>query len=107
MRGDVRDVNSLTNLNDYNIVYDGGTGHWEGTKTDANTTATTGYCHITPDWYNNHYYHWYPNYYPVTIQVDTTKKAFEIVKVLQDKKVIKLSTVKQFVELVDSILKIL
>lgn len=48
--------------------------------------------------------------YPVYIQErakDEGKKAFEIIKVLQDKKLIKLDKVSDFVEAMDTLIKIL
>jgi hypothetical protein len=64
-------------------------------------------------------YHWwmndyYPNVihtsYPVYLQersVDKGVKAYEIVKNLSDKKLVQLKTVKQFVDLMDVLIKML
>jgi hypothetical protein len=48
--------------------------------------------------------------YPVYIQErskDSGKQAFEIIKTLQDKKLMKLETVKDFIDAMDSLIKIL
>lgn len=54
--------------------------------------------------YNNWSY-WYQH--PQYITIDKTKQAFAIIKVLQNKKIIKLTTVKSFIDLVDEIIKVL
>lgn len=78
-----------------------------------NTTDTTwGYQDSISGnilWVNpsNYYYEWYPLPYPSYITIDKTKQAFEIVKLLKEKKLAKITTVKQFVELVDEIVKVL
>lgn len=63
------------------------------------------------DWWTNTYY---PQIiresYPVYIQhraEDKGKQAFEIIKHLQDKKLMRLDTVKDFVEAMDTLLKVL
>lgn len=48
---------------------------------------------------------WYPYYYHTNIVEDKTKKAFNITKKLMDLKIVKCNTVKQFVDMVDIILK--
>ncbi len=57
---------------------------------------------------------WYPGViqttYPVYIQersLDKGKQAFEIIKVLKDKKMAKLNTVSDFIDLMDALIKIL
>lgn len=57
---------------------------------------------------------WYPSIittsYPVYIQersLDKGKQAFEIIKVLKDKKMVKLDKVKDFINLMDALIKIL
>ncbi len=58
--------------------------------------------------------YWYPNVittsYPVYIQersLDKGKQAFEIIKVLKDKKMVKLDKVSDFIDLMDALIKIL
>ena len=48
--------------------------------------------------------------YPVYIQeksLDKGKKAYEIIKILKDKKLINIRTVNQFIDIMDSLIKIL
>jgi len=48
--------------------------------------------------------------YPVYVQekaVDSGKKAFEIIKMLNDKNLVNLKTVKDFIEIMDCLIKIL
>jgi len=71
---------------------------------DSTTTASVVFY---PDDYVD-YYRWM--YYPTVtgwITVDETKQAFTIVKMLMNKKLVKVTTVKQFIELVEEIVKIL
>ena len=63
------------------------------------------------NWWTEHYY---PSIiresYPVYIQdraQDKGKQAFEIIKHLQDKKLMKLDTVRDFIEAMDTLLKVL
>lgn len=58
--------------------------------------------------------HYYPKVihesYPVYIQersLDKGKKAFEIIKILKDKKLVQLRTVGNFIDLMDELIKIL
>jgi len=58
--------------------------------------------------------YWYPyvikESYPVYIQekaIDKGRKAFEIIKMLRDKKLLEVNTVKKFIELMDTLIKIL
>lgn len=57
------------------------------------------------DYYHNHHY---PTFYP-TVQIEESKvdKAFKILKILQEKKIINITKVKTFIELVDEIMKTL
>jgi len=50
-------------------------------------------------------YPWWPGYWPATYS-DFLSRAFRIVKMLMDKKAIKLASIEKFVELVDEISKI-
>jgi hypothetical protein len=55
-------------------------------------------------------YYWTPNtytYYWPSFQPDKTRQAFQIIQLLEEKKLIKLNSVKKFVALVDEIYKIL
>ena len=55
---------------------------------------------------NTVYYDWwYPYHYRTHEVKDDMKKAFNIAKNLMDKKLIKCNTVKQFIDLVDIIVK--
>lgn len=48
---------------------------------------------------------WHPYHYHTTVVEDKTKKAFNITKKLMDLKIVKCNTVKQFVDMVDMIIK--
>ena len=61
-------------------------------------------------WQNNYYPRVIRESYPVYIQEraqDKGKKAFEIIKILKDKKLVQLKTVGNFVDLMDELIKIL
>lgn len=61
-------------------------------------------------WQNNYYPNVIHTSYPVYIQErakDSGKHAFEIIKALQDKKLIKLDKVGDFIEAMDTLIKIL
>ena len=62
--------------------------------------------------------YWYREYYPQVIREsypiyikekakDKGKQAFEIIKILSDKKIIRLDTVKNFIDAMDALIKIL
>ncbi len=70
---------------------------WQVGKLDYNKY------HIT-DWWDHDYY---PRYYQHTVYEDKGEKAISIVKALMDSKTIQVKTVKQFVDLLDRIMKIL
>lgn len=59
-------------------------------------------------------YHYYPSVihesYPIYLQdrsKDKGKQAFEIIKMLKDKKIVKLDTVSNFIDAMDALIKIL
>jgi len=63
------------------------------------------------DYWQNCYYPQviYPSY-PVYVQeraIDKGQKAFEIIKMMNDKKLVNLKTVKDFIEIMDCLIKIL
>lgn len=61
-------------------------------------------------WQNNYYPQIIRESYPVYIQErtqDNGKKAFEIIKILKDKKLVQLKTVGDFIDLMDELIKIL
>jgi len=81
----------------------------------VNTTNTlsTGFTSGTSCW---HY--WQQEYYPYVIResypvylteraIDKGKQAFEIIKMLKDKRFIKLETVADFIDAMDALIKIL
>jgi len=51
-------------------------------------------------YYPNYYSYWWRN------EPNKTEQAFKITKVLLDKKLIKLNTIKQFIDLMDKLVKI-
>lgn len=63
------------------------------------------------DYYQNYYYPFViKESYPVYLQErsqDKGKQAFEIIKVLKDKKLVNLSKVENFIDLMDELIKIL
>jgi len=70
-------------------------------------TADLSCYHYWQDWY-------YPQVikesYPVYIQeraIDKGKQAFEIIKILKDKKLVNLNKVSDFIDLMDELIKIL
>ena len=73
------------------------------------TGETTG--GTTWDYWQNWYYPYIiKESYPIYIQekaIDKGAKAFEIIKILRDKKLLEIKTVKQFVDLMDALIKIL
>ena len=73
-----------------------------GTLELSNTGYTNG---LTIGGYYHDY--WWPYCYHTTIQKSTIEQAFKIVNVLFKKKLIKVNTVKSFVDLVDEIAKVL
>lgn len=84
----------------------GGWGDTSGTiKTNA--VHTLG----AYDFYQNHYYPYIvKESYPVYLQeraLDKGKQAFEIIKVLQDKKLMKMTTAKEFIDAMDLLIKTL
>ena len=96
---------TLDMLNNGTLSYDGGCTTFANIgNADAITTTDfqLGYCDYWP-YYQTYHYH-YP--YPITITPNKTETAFRVVKVLIDKKLTKIQTVKQLVELMDAIVKV-
>lgn len=62
-------------------------------------------------WWQDHYYpQVIKEAYPVYIQeksLDKGSKAYEIIKHLKDKKIVNINTAKQFIELMDALIKML
>ncbi len=76
-----------------------------GASADGVTHTNYMDCH---DWWHQYYYPaYYPGYYQSTIYIDKGQKAIELVKVLMDSDVIKVDTVKQYVDVLDKIIKII
>ena len=75
-------------------------GTWV-TGVGTGTTAT-----LTPDWYYERYFRPWNDYYVYPSSVDNTRKAFNVAKMLQEKKLINIRTIKQFTDLVDEIMKV-
>ncbi len=84
-----------------------------GTANYVVGSVTTGYNNTLSGWgwWTNEYYPYIiKESYPVYMQErakDTGKQAFEIIKALQDKKLIKLDKVSDFVTAMDLLIKIL
>ena len=75
------------------------------------TTSNITQSGTTWDYWQEYYYPYViKESYPIWIQeraVDKGAKAFEIIKILRDKKLVEVRTVKQFVDLMDTLIKIL
>lgn len=105
-------MSMLNNSIDYNSLNILQSDEMAGTTYADGTTAATGdYYPGCWDYWQNCYYPQiiYPSY-PVYIQErakDNGKKAFEIIKMLADKKMVKLDKVKDFIDLMDLLIKIL
>lgn len=80
-----------------------------------NTTGTTTFEWKPPRTCWDYWQDWYYPYivrksYPVYIRersYDNGKKAYEIVKILTDKKLVKIDKVKDFIDIMDELIKIL
>lgn len=79
----------------------------------ANITNDTNFTSGTGCWtyYTDYYYPYViqPSY-PVYLQEraqDKGKQAFEIIKILKDKKLVQITKVSQFIDLMDELIKIL
>ena len=94
-----------------NLSITTGTALGSGTNGGINTNLVytqplTGWNY----WQNYYYPQVIRESYPVYIQErakDEAKKAYEIVKILKDKKLVKLDKVSDFVDLMDELIKIL
>ena len=90
--------------NALNIVIDDNLNLQTSGTTTTNTTTCWSY------WQDYHYPNVISTSYPVYIQersLDKGKQAFEIIKVLKDKKMVKLNKVSDFIDLMDALIKIL
>lgn len=89
-----------------------GTTYTVGGNTSSATSTFYNYPNVTGwDYWQNYYY---PTIiresYPIYIQekaIDKGKQAFEILKILQDKKLLKVDKVSDFIEAMDSLIKVL
>ena len=96
---------TITNNNSANFVQ-------AGEPIATNLTITTGGTSLSGwDYWTGNYYpnvitHSYPVYYQERAK-DSGKQAFEIIKALQDKKLMTLKTVGDFIEAMDTLIKIL
>jgi hypothetical protein len=87
--------------------------------TEGQTFNTSGFSSDTLYQGNLSCWHWwqeqyYPQvitqYYPMYIRersLDNGKRAYEIIKVLKDRKLVEITTVKKFMELMDCLINIL
>jgi len=74
--------------------------------TDTNSTSTT--TTYTSDPLGNTW--WTPStyqYYWPSFQPDKTRQAFQILKLLEDQGLVKITSVKKFIKLIDEIYKVL
>ena len=73
-------------------------------STSSNGTTCWGY------WQDYYYPYVIRESYPVYIQertIDNGKKAYEIIKILKDKKLVKLDKVSDFIDLMDCLINII
>jgi len=92
-------------LND-NLTFTTGTNLTAGTITGT----ASGITYSCWDYWQDSYYPYITQSYPVYIQErarDKGKQAFEIIKILKDKKLVKLEKVGDFIDLMDELIKIL
>lgn len=101
-------TNGVAGTNTMNAMYVVTNGSMTG---DLGITTTSGYFGTGWTYWRDYYY---PQViresYPVYIQErakDNAKQAYEIVKILKDKKLVKLEKVSDFVDLMDELIKIL
>ena len=85
----------------------------------SNTVATSDCLYRYPDWGGTSLWdYWHKDYFPYVIResypvyvqeraVDKGKQAFELLKALMDKGLVKVDKVKDFIEAMDTILKTL
>jgi len=78
---------------------------------DIGMATTSNYDISCWDYYHRDYYPYViRESYPVYLQErakDKSKQAFEIIKILKDKKLVQLKTVGNFIDLMDELIKIL
>lgn len=93
----------LTQSNTEQLFENGTLAFDEVTRPFDSTDLQLGYTDFWP------YYQTYHHYWPLTTVVapNKTETAFKVVKVLIDKKLAKIDTVKQFVLLMDELTKVL
>lgn len=85
-------------------LFESGTLAFDGlTHPFDSTDLQLGYTDFWP--YYQTYHHYWP--FPTVITPNKTETAFKVVKVLIDKKLAKIDTVKQFVELMDEVIRVL
>ena len=105
-------MNDLMNApldNNLNIQTTATAGQFTTSNAGQFTTSNTGNMTCWQYW-TDYYYPHYHQSYPVYIQdraLDKGKQAFEIIKVLKDKKLVKLEKVSDFIDLMDELIKIL
>ncbi len=84
-----------TNLTDFSATGGGAAGNF-----------TTGYYHYYPN-FQEVVHHYYPTYIGTWEQKSKIEQAFKIVQKLQEKKLLTLKTVKDFIETVNDISEVL
>lgn len=85
------------------ILADSGDTIFEKAGYASHTGLQLGSCDYWP--YYETYHHYYP--FPTVVAPNKTETAFKVVKVLIDKRLAKIQTVRQFVEVMDEIVKVL
>jgi len=97
-----------TDINNSNLTFTTSEGSNNYTLTTEGTLANTMSC--WGYWQDYYYPYVIRESYPVYIgerAKDKGKQAFEIIKILKDKKLVKLEKVSDFIDLMDELIKIL
>lgn len=96
--------------NDFNIYPTTNSEHMT-TSGSYNTGHTANFKMTGWDFFQNYYYPYViKESYPVYLQeraVDKSKQAFEVLKTLKDKKLLKIDKVDDFIEAMDALIKVL
>lgn len=86
------------------------TGNYNDINSSVGTTSNMDHISCWDYWQNWYYPQVIYQSYPVYIKeqaLDKGKKAYEIIKILKDKKLIEIRTVGKFIDLMDELIKIL
>ena len=90
------------------VSYQGSTGDYLPAEiTSGPAEAMTGdYWFTYPDIYHYYYHYWWPSI-PMPPEKSKIEQAFKILKVLIEKKIVQINTVKRFIDTIDAISNVL